>query len=99
MPPDWDTFKAALFRDYPNVKEPSTSSTILDIFIDEKSHQAICSPAEFAMFNQEFRRIRLVTEGRTSPQELQKAYMKSVNPDLHKKIIIYLISEKAPHVK
>ena len=42
---------------------------------------------------------RLVTEGRTSPQELQKAYTKSINPDLRKKIVIYLISEKAPHVE
>ena len=38
-------------------------------------------------------------EGWTSPQELQKAYMKSMNPDLRKKIIIYLISEKEPHVE
>ena len=38
-------------------------------------------------------------EGRTSPQELQKAYTGSINPDLRKKIIIYLISEKAPHVE
>ena len=34
-----------------------------------------------------------------SKVELQKAYTKSINPDLQKKIVIYLISEKAPHVK
>ena len=75
MPPDWDAFKVALFWDYPNVKEPSTSSAILDIFINEKSCQAIRSPAEFTMFNQEFQRItaRLVMEGQTSPQVLRSS--------------------------
>ena len=100
-PPDWDTFKATLFRDYPDAKRPSPSSAILDVFIDEKSLQAIWTPAEFAMFNREFRRITatLVAEGWTSEVELQNAYTKSINPDLWKKIVIYLISEKAPHIE
>ena len=34
-----------------------------------------------------------------SEVELQKAYTKSINPDLQKKIVIYLISEKALHIK
>ena len=34
-----------------------------------------------------------------SKVELQKAYTKSINPDLWKEIVIYLISEKAPHVE
>ena len=63
--PDWDTFKATFFRDYPDAKRPSPSSAIQDIFIDEKSRQAIRTPVEFAMFNREFRRITatLVAEG------------------------------------
>ena len=99
--PDWDAFKAAIFRDYPDAKQHSPSSAILDIFIDEKFRQAIWTPVEFATFNQEFRRITatLVAEGRTSEVELQKAYTKSINPDLRKKIVIYLISEKAPHIE
>ena len=53
------------------------------------------------MFNREFRRITatLVTEGQTSEVELQKAYTKSINLDLQKKIVIYLISEKVPHIE
>ena len=50
-PPDWDTFKAALFRDYPDAKRPLPSSAILDVFIDKKSHQAIWTPVELATFN------------------------------------------------
>ena len=100
-PPDWDAFKAALFRDYPDAKQPSPSSAILDIFIDKKFCQAIQTPAEFSMFNREFRRITatLVAEGQMSKVKLQKAYTKSINPDLQKKIVIYLISEKALHVE
>jgi len=40
-PPDWDAFKEALFRDYPNARKPNISSAILDIFIGEKSQQVI----------------------------------------------------------
>jgi len=38
-------------------------------------------------------------EGHSNPEELTKAYTKSINPDLHQKIQIYLKSEKAPHFK
>ena len=87
--------------DYPDAKRPSPSSTILDVFIDKKSHQPIRTPVEFATFNREFRRITatLVAKGWTSEVELQKAYTKSINPDLWKKIVIYIISEKALHIE
>src|SRR5882724_7822834 len=56
---------------------------------------------QFATFNQEFRRItaRLVMEGCSNSDELKKAYTKSINPNLHRKIQIYLKSEKAPVLK
>ena len=36
-PPDWDTFKEALFRDYPDPRKAYVSSEVLDEFIKEKS--------------------------------------------------------------
>jgi len=101
MPPDWDTFKEALFRDYPDAWKAYVSSEVLDEFIEEKSRQTIKSLTQFATFNREFRRImaRLVTEGRSNPEELKKAYTKSINSDLRRKIQIYLKSKKAPILK
>ncbi len=95
-PPDWDAFKEALFRDYLNMRKPNISSAILDVFIEEKSRETIRSLTEFATFHQEFRRIttRLIKEGQSNPDELRKAYMKSINIDLCQKIQIYLKSEK-----
>ena len=77
------------------------SSEVLDKFIKEKSQQTIRPLAQFTTFNQEFRRItaRLVAEGCSNPEELKKAYTKSINLDLHRKIQIYLKSEKAPVLK
>jgi len=74
------------------------ASEILDEFTKEKYQQTIQSLAQFATFNWEFRRImsRLVAEGPSNAEELKKAYTKSINPDLHQKIQIYLKSEKAP---
>jgi len=42
---------------------------------------------------------RLVVEGHSNPDELKKAYTKSINSDLHQKIQIYLKLEKAPILK
>ena len=100
-PPDWDAFKEALFRDYLDARKSHMSSAVLDIFVKEKSQQGIHSLEEFTTFNREFRRITasLVAEGWSSPVELQKAYTKSINLNLHRKIHIYLNGEKAPHVK
>jgi len=77
------------------------SSEVLDEFIKEKSRQTIKSLTQFATFNWEFSRItaRLVTEGRSNPEVLKKAYTKSINSDLHQKIQIYLKSEKVPILK
>src|SRR5882724_9304693 len=101
MPPGWDAFKEALFRDYLNAWKAYVSSEVLDEFIEEKSQQTIKSLAQFATFNWEFRRItaRLVMEGHSNPEDLKKAYTKSINSDLHWKIQIYLKSEKAPVLK
>jgi len=101
MPPDWDAFKEALFRDYPDAWKAYMSSEVLDEFIEEKSQQTIKSLAQFATFNWEFRRImaRLVMEGHSNPEELKKAYTKSINLDLCQKIQIYLKLEKAPILK
>src|SRR6266481_9837218 len=96
MPPDWDAFKEALFRDYPNARKPNISSAILDVFIEEKSWETIRLLTEFATFHWEFRRItgRLIKEGWSNPDELRKAYTKSININLCQKIQIYLKSEK-----
>jgi len=53
------------------------------------------------MFNWEFRRImaRIVSEGCSNLEALKKANTKSISPDLHQKIQIYLKSEKAPVLK
>ena len=46
MPPDWYTFKEALFRDYPDAQKAYMSSEVLDEFIEEKSQQTIKSLAQ-----------------------------------------------------
>jgi len=101
MPPDWDAFKEALFRDYLDARKAYMSSQVLDKFIKENSQKTIQSLAQFSTFNQEFRRIkaRLVMEGCSNLEELKKAYTKSINCYLHQKIQIYLESEKAPVLK
>src|SRR5882724_7960586 len=65
------------------------------------SQQTIKSLAQSTTFNREFRRItaRLVEEGHSNLEELKKAYTKSINSDLHRKIQIYLKSEKTPILK
>jgi len=100
-PPDWDAFKEALIRDYPDTWKAYMSSEVLEKFIEEKSQQTIWSLAQFSTFNWEFRRImaRLVMEGHSNPEELKKAYTKSTNSDLCQKIQLYLKSEKAPVLK
>ena len=40
-PPNWKAFKTALFRDYPDAREPEHSSADLDKFIEEHAHQNI----------------------------------------------------------
>ena len=39
--PDWDAFKQALFREYPNARKPFISSADLGRFINKKSKQEI----------------------------------------------------------
>ena len=99
-PPDWKAFKAALFRDYPDAVDPEPSSADLDKFIEEHSHRNISSLSDFASFNRQFRRLtsRLLASGRVCQLEVQKAYTKSLNPELRRILHIYLLTEKVPHV-
>ena len=82
--PNWKAFKIALFRDYPDARESKHSLADLDKFIEEHAHQNISSLPEFASFNQQFRRItyRLLASNRVCPLEVQKAYTKSIDPEL-----------------
>ena len=50
-PPDWKAFKVALFRDYPDSRDPKHSLAEIDEFIEEHSHQKLSSFSEFATFN------------------------------------------------
>ena len=83
IPPDWDTFKEALFQDYPNARKLVTSAA-LNSFIEERSQQPNHSLDKFATYNWDFRRItgRLAREGRANPDELRKAYTKSIHRTL-----------------
>src|SRR5882724_4674314 len=38
---NWDSFKEALFREYPSARKPFVSSADLDVFAEEKSKQEI----------------------------------------------------------
>jgi len=49
--PDWDAFKQALIREYPNARKPFISSANLGRFIDEKSKQEIHTLDDFATFH------------------------------------------------
>jgi len=99
--PDWDTFKQALFREYPNARKPFISSADLGIFIDEKSKQEIHTLDDFTAFHWEFRRLetRLAKEKRVSANGLNRVYKKSIHPELWEKILLYLSDEKTPCVK
>ena len=83
-PPDWKAFKAALFRDYPDARDPEPSSVDLDKFIKEHSHWSILSLSEFVSFNRQFRRLTyfLLASNHVCRLEVQKAYMKSIDPEL-----------------
>src|SRR5882724_9803154 len=59
-PPDWKAFKAALFRDYPDSRDPEPSSAELDKFIEDHSHWNISTLSDFSSFNQQFRRLPIV---------------------------------------
>src|SRR6266481_7189367 len=100
MPPDWKAFKAALFRDYPDARDPEPSLVDLDKFIKEHSHWSILSLSEFASFNQQFRRLTyfLLASNCVCRLEVQKAYTKSIDPELLRLIHIYLVTEKVPHI-
>src|SRR6266481_38071 len=100
-PPDWKAFKAALFRDYPDAQEPEPSSVELDKFIEEHSHRNILSLSDFASFNRRFRRITycLLASNCVCLLEVQKAYTKSIHPELRQLIHIYLVTEKVPHIR
>src|SRR5882724_7832212 len=99
--PDWDTFKQALFREYPNARKPFISSADLGKFVDEKCQHEIHTLDEFATFHWEFRRLanRLTKEKRVSADGLNRAYKKSIHPELWDKILFYLSDEKTPCVK
>src|SRR5882724_6047978 len=45
---DWDAFKEALFREYPNARKPFISLANLGRFVDEKAKQEIHTLDEFA---------------------------------------------------
>jgi len=94
-------FKQALFREYPNTRKPFISSADLGSFIDEKSKQEINALDEFTAFHQEFRRLatRLAKEKRVSANSLNRAYEKSIHPELQDKILFYLLDEKTPCIK
>src|SRR5882724_4888130 len=98
---DWDAFKEALFREYPNARKPFMSSADLGRFVEEKAKQEIHTLDEFAAFHQEFRRLatRLAEEKRVSTNGLNRAYEKSIHPDLRDKILFYLSDEKTPCIK
>ena len=66
------------------------------ISVSPSHQQPIHSLDEFATYNQDFRRItgRLAREGRANPDELRKAYTKSIHRTLCRKIEIYLNMEK-----
>src|SRR5882724_2074870 len=85
--PDWDMFKQALFREYPNARKPFISSADLGKFVDKKCQHEIHTLDEFALFHQEFRRLanRLTKEKRVSADGLNRAYEKSIHPELQDK--------------
>src|SRR5882724_7409637 len=99
--PDWDTFKQALFREYPNARKPFISSADLGNFVDEKCQHEIHTLDEFTAFLWEFRRLanRLTKEKRVSANDLNRAYEKSIHPEFQDKILFYLSDEKTPCVK
>ena len=69
-------------------------------FVDEKFQHEIHTLNEFAVFHREFRRLenRLTKEERVSADGLNRAYEKSIHPDLWDKILFYLLDEKTPCV-
>ena len=83
-PPDWVTFKEALFREYPKAKKMFISSADLGLFVEEKSKIEIHTLDEFATFHREFRRLenRLAKEKRVIADSLNRAYEKSIHPGL-----------------
>jgi len=54
-PPDWATFKEALFREYPQARKPFISSADLISLSTMKSKQEIHTLDEYAAFHREFR--------------------------------------------
>src|SRR5882724_4964044 len=86
---DWDAFKQALFREYPNSRKPFISSADLGRFVDKKCQYEIHTLDEFAAFHREFRRLanRLTKEKRVSADGLNRAYEKSIHPELRDKIL------------
>jgi len=99
--PDWDAFKQALFREYPNARKPFISLVDLGKFVDEKCQHEIHTLDEFTAFHQEFRRLanRLTKEKRVNANGLNRAYEKSIHPELRDKILSYLSDEKTPCIK
>src|SRR5882724_772332 len=89
-------FKKALFREYPNVRKLFISLAALGKFVNEKSKQEIYTLKEFATFHWEFRRLatQLAKEKRVRAKSLNRAYEKSIHPELQDKILFYLSDQK-----
>jgi len=70
-------------------------------FGNEKSKQDIHTLDELAAFHQEFRRLAtwLAKEKRISANGLNRAYKKSIHPELWDKILVYLSDEKTLCIK
>src|SRR5882724_8785941 len=100
-PSDLKAFKVALFRDYPDARDPKHSLAKLDKFIEEHSCQKLSFLSEFSTFNQQFRWLtyQLLASNHVSQLEVQKAYTKSINPELCRMIHIYLATKRVPHIK
>src|SRR5882724_11883261 len=96
---DWDTFKEALFREYPSARKPFVSSADLDVFSEEKSKLEILTLDDYALFHREFRRLEKCLEKEKNILDfcLNKAYESSIHPDLREKILFYLHNEKTLH--
>ena len=98
MPLNWNMFKEALFRNYPNTRKHFISSADLVIFVEEKSKQEIHTLDEYANVHREFRRLttQLAKEKIFSANGLNRVYKRSIHPDLWDKILFYLSNEKNP---
>jgi len=80
-PPNWISFKEALFWEYPKARKHFESSADLDNFVKKKSSQEIHSLDKYATFHRELRRLatQLAKEKRVSADGLNRAYERSIH--------------------